>query len=247
VAFVPNGGPQSGFTGTPSGGTLVEYKTFSSPQTGLAITASGGGQVLADALTGSGLTITHATGSFPTVANGPDNTTLQQFTISANAGDYIIFFGGSYYGPVTLDPPYPWIGLSITGSPIGYFDNNLVEYFNVTPNGGYVSPSGTLVIEGTHNLQTNYSTANPGPGVPTYNAPVPGFNNESNYDYNLVLGSAAIGAGTNPGSSPEGYSLVPAYQINYVGLPTPGTPIPPLVARPNTGGVFDAGAFEYGI
>jgi hypothetical protein len=38
------------------------------------------------------------------------------------------------------------------------------------------------------------------------------FVNVSGFDYRLRPGSPAIGAATHPGSSPEGYSLVPADQ-----------------------------------
>lgn len=248
IGYVPGGGPQAGWTAVPSGGVFAQYKTFSSPQTGLPVTASGGGQIIVDALAGSSSspTVSYATSAVTSVSNVPQNTNLSQLTIpSANPGDIIVLLCAGYFGLATVDPTYPWSSLSFSGSPIGYYDNNLVEYFCTTGTGGYIAPTG-FVTQGTHNVQSNYSTNNNTVPV-TFNTPLPGFVNESNYDYNLVSGSVARGAGTNPGSSPYGYSLVPAYQISYVGLPTPGAPIPPLIARPNTGGVFDAGAFEYGV
>jgi hypothetical protein len=174
---------------------------------------------------------------------------VTQITFSnTTAGDWIVIVATNGYLQLSaIDSTAPPYGASVSGSPIGYVDNNISEYFcdSTGTAGGWINKTGFLTI-GTHNVLTNYSSGTNYP-TPTYVGPLPDFVDETTYNYNLVLGSVAIGAGTNPGSSPEGYSLVPAYQISYYGLPTPGTPIPALKVRPNTGGVFDAGAFEYGI
>ena len=246
LAIAENGGvwgtPPAGWTALPGASTQIYYKTFSSPQSGVSIGAANQPMFL-DALTGSAPAIDGTPVGMVGIADH-----VAQLTISnANAGDFIIVVANTYYALIGIDSTLPIFSSSVSGSPIGYVDNNIAEYFcnSSGTDNGWINQTGFLTV-GSHNVQTNYST-NVSFTTPSYNTPVPGFNNQSNYDYNLVLGSVAIGAGTNPGSSPESYSLVPAYQISYVGLPSPGTPILALVARPNTGGVFDAGAFEYGI
>ncbi len=75
----------------------------------------------------------------------------------------------------------------------------------------------------------------------------PGFVDAANGVYLLAAGSPAIGAGTNPGSSTEGFNLTPAFQFAYPnvqydasGFPQPQSP----AARPQ-GSALDIGAFQY--
>ena len=64
----------------------------------------------------------------------------------------------------------------------------------------------------------------------------PQFVNLASFDYHLSSGSPCINAAANPGSSPRGFSLVPAFEYVH-----------PTSAAPRaTVGALDIGAFEFG-
>jgi hypothetical protein len=85
------------------------------------------------------------------------------------------------------------------------------------------SGGGTVYSGPTAQQTTNLTAANPG------------FANPSSFDYHLTSGSAAIDAGSNPGSA-NGVSLTPTNQ--YV-------PVANTQTRPGVG-ALDIGAFEFG-
>ena len=64
----------------------------------------------------------------------------------------------------------------------------------------------------------------------------PGFVNAAGFDYRLTAGSACINAGTNPGNSSRGFSLIPTFEYVH---PTSS------VARSSFGSL-DIGAHEFG-
>ena len=81
-------------------------------------------------------------------------------------------------------------------------------------------------------------------GGPPFSGLLPHFADENNYDFRLTSSSAAlINQGANPGTDPHGYSLVPVHMNQVFGLPTPGTPLPALATRTDSG--VNVGAFQY--
>jgi hypothetical protein len=132
----------------------------------------------------------------------------------------------------------PGTSTATTGSPVLLVQNNLSEYALIdSTHNGIVWPTTGGVVTLTSNVSASYS-AGPSAGPPYITPPTADFVDEATYDYHLSSGSSAIGVGTDPG-----VSLRPLWQISYSGTPTPGTPIPPLTARPS---YTDAGAFAYG-
>jgi hypothetical protein len=96
------------------------------------------------------------------------------------------------------------------------------------------APSAGILTEAT-NLNCNPYLGGTSFGTPAYSDV---FNNPSqtSLDYTLKPStSPALNAASDPGSSPEGQNLAPAYQMSFQGLPTPGTPIPAKTARSDVG------------
>lgn len=239
--FNPGGAAGSGFTLIGSGGSaMAEYLIESSPQTnlvvGLSTNQANQNAMIADALVqASGGTLT-LDGSAVGVVSGYSITCT---LTTANAGDVIVLVVNPGAFPANgVDSALPY-QTAFTGSPTGLVQNNLAEYFvaNGSENTGVITTTGYLTL--ASNLVTNYSTQTF--GGPPFVPPAPGFVSEAGYNYNLTSGSVAVGLGTPPGSSPEGYALTPIYKLNYSGLPTPGAPIPALVSRATANNL---GAFE---
>jgi hypothetical protein len=253
----PLGTAPAGWTTIASSNNLLSiYKQFSGPQTNVVVTMNGGTSfnMIVDVIvggTGLGVDGTPVSGSI-TSGNKlilPGITTTQSNDIL-----YLQCGTGNDANIIAIDNvTTPAVSNVLLGSPSAVIYNNLSA--NFYPGGvaggdgvvrsGSVYPTSYVTLAGNFSFNT-YSGSDSTFNAPLWNAviadPV-----QSDYDYRLKLGSAAIGYGTNPGSSPEGQSLVPVSQFELFGLPTPGTPIPALTTRPNTGGSYDAGALEYGV
>lgn len=257
AAYRGTGTAGAGFTQIGSNPNLVngEYKVLSGatttnvPQTG----GSTSDAFLGDAIVvgvGGGVDAT-ATG---TAASPSPKLTVSITTTQSN--DILVAFittlGVSGIGAIDQIGPPP-ISQITTGAPLGSFQNNITAYFNPAQTGGYVCQPGRTFPTGTITVGANNLQASPFNGS-TFRAPLVSavMTDTPNYNYTLIVGSPAIGAGANPGSNPYptnpiGANLQPHYELKLFGLPTPGTPIPSKTARPNTGGVYDVGAFELGI
>ena len=254
----------AGYTQISSTGLLnTEYQKFTSSGT-KSVTQTGGltnDPWAADAViigSGGGVDATAAT----TSAAGANSV---QITITtAQVNDILILHAVSDFvvnmaavGQV-WSPPLTQI---VLGSPIVNVQNNAIaNYYAGSPAGGVTKaggggigvaatqgpiPSGYLTQN--NNVQFNNYSGSESTFLTPLWASVIADETQSNYDYRPKSGGPLIGAGLGPGSSPEGQSLVPIYQLELFGSPTPGTPIPAKTPRPSTSGSFDAGAFEFGI
>jgi hypothetical protein len=242
----------SGFTqimggsGDPAGGVVViEAKAVATAQTNLPVNttnASTDQNVIGDAIAGTGTMsidgIVKAAGTYQNLAQFQNFMTLPALT-TANADDIIVFVTTGGVGSVAnIDAPGPPLFNATVGGPIVVAQNNYLVNFSGS-SGNYVAnpaSGGT----GTTTLTDN-TICDPLEG----GGPEPGFVDQSGYNYGLMTGAAAIGAGTNPGSTPEGDSLVPVHQLELFGTPTPGTVIATAVSRTDSG--IDLGAFQHGI
>ena len=254
----------SGYTQIYSHNNLnSQYEIFAFAQTGLSVaaTSGNGGPMIADVIVGGAGIGVDGTATLASAANVRHG----QLTISTTQPNDILIL------QVALDTAYaqiaaidqdlsaPPASLLVGGAPIGIVQNNAIANFNPAATGGiYFYAGGT---GGNNSLPGGYLTTANNYQFNTFNgstfvaplwASVIADPVQSDYDYRLASLSGAIGYGANPGANPYptnriGPSLAPAYELKLFGLPTPGTPIPSKTVRPNTGGVFDAGAFESGI
>lgn len=234
---------------------MSEYKIVGAPQTGAAVTQTGGSatSILVDAIAGTSLavrgtpqsaTVTSNAVAFtiPTIVSGDvlvldvamSNTGIAQQSI-------LLAIDAAAWGP-------PAQNQALAHSPVGSVINNAFAYYNPTgvgsiATGGYLQTfPGALLYGGVgyptvsaNNLQVN---AYNGSG---FDAPLVGavWTNAPNFDFTLAGGSPLIGAGTNPGTG-NSFSLVPTFQTSMIGTPTPGFPIAALTPRSDTGGTLGA-------
>ena len=253
AAFRINSTAGSGWTQLAATSILMsEYQSFSSPQTSVAVTQTGGGStsILVNAITGTSLTLR---GSPQSVDQGRTSNAVS-FTIpTIVSGDYLVMDVAVGSGPqlLAIDPLAwgpPAQNQALANSPVGLVINNAFAYYATATTGGYIQTyPGVTLFAGvgyptvsSYNLQVN---AYNGSG---FNAPLVGavWNGAPNFDFTLAGGSPLIGAGTNPGSG-GGFSLVPAYQTPMNGPPTPGFPIASLTSRTDNGvtlGALQSGA-----
>jgi hypothetical protein len=233
----------SGFTQITNGSYMnAEYAAFSSAQSALSVTETGGAAsnyVVVDALAGSSA----APALISSVAISGAGSTASFSIASADEGDVLYLQIGTADGPNVL--AVGQIGLPVQTQAIGttplvLFQNNITANFNLSGQGGdFVLDydTGGAPPVGVSTETTNLA-ANPFNGS-TFGTPswstVFADPTQSDYDYALASGSPALNAASNPGSSPEGQSLIPAYQTGWSGLPTPGTPIPAKTARSDVG------------
>ena len=241
AAFRNSATAGSGWTQLASTSILMsEYQAFSSPQTGTAVTQTGGGttDIIVNAITGTSLALRGSPQSF----DGSANTI--SFTIpTIVSGDYLVIDLAIGNGPQILSvDPLAWGPLTqnqaLAHSPTGLVMNNLFAYYNPARTGGYIqSYPGIDLFTGvgyptvsSFNLQVNSWNGS------TFQAPLIAavWTNVSAFDFTLAGGSPAIGAGSNPGSS-GGFSLVPTSQSSMIGTPTPGFPAAALTTRSDSG------------
>ncbi len=182
-----------------------------------------------------------------------DTTPYLDLTFSCSSGDVLLLqtsggFLASVYA-VDVYPPPAFTNIT-TGAPIGIVQNNLIGNYYPVPTGGVTCiDTPPNILSGYLTLANNYQFNTYSGSGSTFDTPlwatVINDSTQANYDYRLKTGTAAIGYGADPGTSP--IDLRPHYELKLFGSPTPGTPLPAKVARPNTAGVYDAGAFEYGV
>jgi hypothetical protein len=141
---------------------------------------------------------------------------------AANNNHTLIMFGGE--GETnTLEQLYLVNNTLVIDQAYGTFVNVFGSPTNVLLQNNIFCGSGTT-LSGPGTLVSNLITASD-----------PGFVNRAGFDYHLTAGSAAIDAGTDPGSA-YGFSLTPTNQY----VPVANTQPRPVV------GALDIGAYEYG-
>ena len=247
----------SGYTQIYSNNLLnSEYQVVAGPQTNFAVTQTGGG---ASDICIADVVVVGAGGGVDGTATLTSSTNIRKasLTISTTQSDDILIL------QVTTDVPYaqianvdqvgpPPTSLLVAGTPSGLVDNNLLGNYYPVPTGGlfnYAGGNGGVlpggyITDGGHNTQVNtYSGSGSTFNPPLFSA-VFADATPTDYDYRLKVGSVPIGAGADPGSSPEGQVLAPAYELKLFGLPTPGAPIPAKTARTNIS--WDTGAYLFG-
>jgi hypothetical protein len=235
-----------GGSGDPSGGNIViEYKVVSSAQSGLLVDDSSNGtnqNIIGDAIAATGTLSIDGTVKGSGTGTTPDThqtyMTLPALT-TVNAGDIIVLSIATGYGViVNIDAPGPpFINLT-SGPPICVVANNLLVNYPLSPDTYVLRP---VNAQSTVTGNGLYSPPGEGGSAPGFADP-----NVAHFNYALLATSPARGAGTAPGTTLEGFSLVPTEQLELFGLPTPGTPIGKATPRPNAGGVFDQGAYAFG-
>ena len=248
-------GAGSGFsalqTNTGDPGGILEYKQFSSAQSSITVAATGGtdnSQVeVADILVGASSAPTCTSSANKALGTNVSTTTIT--LPSANAGDVILLQMTSIAGAVPDPSGMPVYNSATLGSPVVVITDCVTEYFNsqyagpLTTNPQNINLAPYITV--TSCVNTNVAAYAGGP----FSVPVPNFANESGDDFRLTSASLAlINQGTNPGADPNGSpeiagTLVPVKMNQVFGLPAPGTPIPPLVARTDNG--VNVGAFQY--
>lgn len=221
---------------------MSEFKVLRSSQTLTIIEGTGstneGDAVIADIIS---LSDSDSVVGERVTASGRGRTA--KLRISADAGDVLIL--QMNVKAVAVDPGGPpVVSTATSGSPIIRVQNCLLANFNATATGGVLVSSSKSYPSGALTLRNNL-LANPYNGStfgkPTW-ATVFAEPQQARFDYRLASRSPAIGAGSNPGSSPEGRSLAAVYENQINDLPRPGSPIPRLKARRNSS--WDQGAFE---
>jgi hypothetical protein len=217
---------------------VAQFKSFTSAQTGLSVPSGGGGNFLiVDALLGSAAAPT-LVGSAVAISGSGGNA---NFTIpSAAAGDIIVIMADQAIGGIGQVGTPPAATQVVGVSPIIVVQNCICANYNPSATGGnnlvWVAPGGTPPSANV--TQTTNLYASPWNGS-TFGSPSFGTvfadSNQAHYNYALAGGSPALNAASNPGTSPYGQSLIPAYQSSYTGTVTPGTPIPAKTPRSDIG------------
>jgi hypothetical protein len=219
------------------------YASYVGAQTNRVVTESGttnaSDSMIVDALVGT---------SAPTLVSSvtitASNTSVINFTISAaNAGDvlYLMLGSGGNVAGVGKLSGAPVVSSAAGTSPAIHITNCIsANYDNVSyGNGGwtYNGDTGAAIPSASVTVTTSLQ-ANPFNGstfvAPTW-ATVFADSVQTDFDYRLAVSSPAKNSASNPGTSPHGQDLIPHYQVNWHGLPTPGTPIPAKAARSDVG------------
>lgn len=215
----------------------AEYAPFTTAQTGLNITQTGGQSYnagIADVLVGASASPTLVSNQAITSASGA----TVSFTIaSANAGD-VIYLGFSAHAAAIGKVGAPAASSAVGVSPVILIQNCLAANYNPSSTGGwgYVADNGNAAIPGANLTVTSSLQANPYNGS-TFTAPLWAtvFTDPNQADFNYALNkpsSPAVGTATVPSpSTVHGQSLIPIYEVSWSGLPTPGTPIPAKAGR----------------
>jgi hypothetical protein len=242
AAIKSSGTAGSGFTQISTSSLMnASYKQSSSALTGQVVTETGGStnsEMIVDVLAGASAP--------PTLINTINVTAsgyLLNFTIpAANAGDILYLMlgednvasigaGGSIGVPLS--------STAVGVSPICLIQNNISANFNTTRTGGWTCVDDSVTTASTANYTLTTSLqVNPHNGSsfgsPTWET-VFADSDQTHYDYRLAFSSPAKNAASNPGTDPHGRDLIPHFQTNFHGSPTPGTPIPAKAARSDIG------------
>jgi hypothetical protein len=226
-----------------------QYATFVSAQTNLNVTQTAGNAndfMMVDALVGSGSPPSLI--STTTISGTPGNAYMNFSIASANAGDIIYLMvetdaSASVLGMGNINTKP--LGDAIGVSPVVVIQNCLGANYSFGGNGMATNgeqvenafpPSGASVpvanITLTSNLQANIWNGS------SFTAPlfatVFADSVQADLDLRPAVSSPAKNAASNPGSV-HSQSLIPVYQTNWHGTPTPGTPIPAKAARSDIG------------
>jgi MYXO-CTERM domain-containing protein len=171
------------------------------------------------------------------IFDGDDGTASYEVDLP-NAGTSFVIGNVIQQGPATDNSTILTYGEEGASNPSSdlYVVNN--TFVNDRSAGTFIRNSASTPAVVVNNIFAGNGTVLDGPGVPVHSieSDDPGFVDRAGFDYHLAEGSAAINAGTDPGTG-GGESLAPEFEYVYH---SDGQ------ARAMVDGQWDAGAFEYG-